>query len=110
MHDKKEFYYLFFILAYPNGGLFMNMPLEMYMGGRVNHFDNCDPSRMSMPEIVSMVETLGYSGFINYYFRLPGRNLDNGLHLMKSDKDVMDMLEQIPNSRVIQVYLDHVGI
>ncbi|XP_076889993.1 uncharacterized protein LOC143540922 [Bidens hawaiensis] len=55
-----------------------------------------------------MLEQLGYldEDVVAYHYKLPGEELD-GLRLLGSDKDVIELIEKIQNTRVIEVYVEH---
>ncbi|CAB4309842.1 unnamed protein product [Prunus armeniaca] len=55
---------------------------------------------MSMTEIDAMVKGLGYS--------IPGDHFDGGLVKLNEDADVLDMLVFVPNTRLINIFLEHV--
>ncbi|CAL2233961.1 unnamed protein product [Prunus armeniaca] len=64
--------------------------------------------KMSMTEIDAMVKELGHEGLINYWYSIPGDSFDGGLVKLSEDTDVLDMLVFVPDTRVINIFLEHV--
>ncbi|BFG42013.1 hypothetical protein CerSpe_282870 [Prunus speciosa] len=89
---------------YHNGELRGNY----YVNGSVDWFDYCDKDRMSMTEIDGMVKELGYEGIINYWYNIPGGHFYGGLVKLSEDADVLDMLTFVPDTRLINIFLEHV--
>ncbi len=97
-----------FTIQMHHGGYFANLPWKTYMEGLVDHFDACNMDKISMVDIDQMVEELGYSGFMNYYWTLPFHtmSLEDILRELKTDKDVMDMVyTNLPHEHKIVVYI-----
>ncbi|CAL9013904.1 unnamed protein product [Prunus brigantina] len=94
----------FSIQMYHNGEIRGNY----YVNGSVDWFDYCDKDRMSMTEIDVMVNELGHEGLINYWYSIPGDSFDGGLVKLSEDTDVLDMLVFVPDTRVINIFLEHV--
>ncbi|KAI5321465.1 hypothetical protein L3X38_030536 [Prunus dulcis] len=63
---------------------------------------------MSMTEIDAMVKELGHEGLINYWYSIPGDSFDGGLVKLSEDTDVLDMLVFVIDTRVINIFLEHV--
>ncbi|KAI5344209.1 hypothetical protein L3X38_012086 [Prunus dulcis] len=63
---------------------------------------------MSMIEIDGMVKELGYKDIINYWYSIPGAYFDGGLVKLSEDAYVLDMLIFVPNTRLINIFLEHV--
>ncbi|KAG5544429.1 hypothetical protein RHGRI_017001 [Rhododendron griersonianum] len=81
-------------------------PTIRYEGGSVAYVDECDPEKMSLIVVGDMVEKLGYLGMINYYYVMTGKNINNGLRMLLTDSDVMEMIEQLPPSRIVDMYVE----
>ncbi|CAL8095357.1 unnamed protein product [Prunus armeniaca] len=94
----------FSIQMYHNGEIRGNY----YVNGSMDWFDYCDKDRMSMTEIDAMVKELGHEGLINYWYSIPGDSFDGGLVKLSEDTDVLDMLVFVPDTRVINIFLEHV--
>ncbi|KAK9020820.1 hypothetical protein V6N11_010833 [Hibiscus sabdariffa] len=69
----------------------------------VDHFDNLDVDTMSMFEVVSMVERLGFVVTINVFLQLS----DNPLEVKKliSDGDVLEMVRNVPKDHYLHIYI-----
>ncbi|CAB4309462.1 unnamed protein product [Prunus armeniaca] len=64
--------------------------------------------RMSMTKIDAMVKELGHEGLINYWYSILCDNFDGGLVKLSEDADVLDMLVFVPDTRLINIFLEHV--
>ncbi|PWA85735.1 hypothetical protein CTI12_AA147560 [Artemisia annua] len=54
-----------------------------------------------------LVDDIGVKGAVaGYYYRIPSETLDVGLYPLRSDEDVMQMLDLIPTHREIEVYVE----
>ncbi|KAH7520610.1 hypothetical protein FEM48_Zijuj08G0163300 [Ziziphus jujuba var. spinosa] len=60
-----------------HGEHFEFTPSTQYVGGKLSHFDNCDPDRWNMIVLADMVKELGYSGF-NKLCIIDQRSVDYG--------------------------------
>ncbi|KAL6279324.1 hypothetical protein ACE6H2_016205 [Prunus campanulata] len=99
-------------------GMMMDFLFEMYHNGEIrgNYYvnrsvdwsDYCDKDRMLMTKIDAMVNELGYEGMINYWYSIPGDHFDGGLVKLSEDADVLDMLVFVPNTKLINIFLEHV--
>ncbi|CAB4272235.1 unnamed protein product [Prunus armeniaca] len=94
----------FSIQMYHNGEIRGNY----YVNGSVDWFDYYDRDRMSMTEIDVMVKELGHEGLINYWYSIPCDSFDGGLVKLSEDTDVLDMLVFVPDTRVINIFLEHI--
>ncbi len=98
-----------FSIKIHHGGYFTNLPWKAYVGGYVDHFDLVHMEKVCMVDIDEMVEECGYSGFMNYYWRVVGAdevNLEGKLKDLKSDRDVMDMVNaHLPQQHKISMYV-----
>ncbi|KAI5311352.1 hypothetical protein L3X38_000088, partial [Prunus dulcis] len=63
---------------------------------------------MSMTEIDAMVKEIGHEGLINYWYSIPGDSFDGGLVQLSENTDVLDMLVFVPDTSVINIFLEHV--
>ncbi|PQQ18684.1 uncharacterized protein Pyn_30041 [Prunus yedoensis var. nudiflora] len=79
-----------------------------HVNGSVDWFNYCDKDRMSMTEIDAMVKELRYESMINYWYNIPGDHFDGGLVELSEDADVLDMLVFVPDTRLINIFLEHV--
>ncbi|KAL4361935.1 hypothetical protein GQ457_04G038610 [Hibiscus cannabinus] len=74
-----------------------------FTGKLVDHFDNLDVDTMSMLEVVSMVEKLGFVVTVNVFWQLS----DNPLEVKKliSDGDVLEMVKNVPSDHYLHIYI-----
>ncbi|KAK8535345.1 hypothetical protein V6N12_056866 [Hibiscus sabdariffa] len=74
-----------------------------FTGKLVDHFDNLDVDTMSMFEVVSMVERLGFVVTVNVFWQLS----DNPLEVKKliSDGDVLEMVRNVPRDHYLHIYI-----
>ncbi|KAI8566746.1 hypothetical protein RHMOL_Rhmol02G0065900 [Rhododendron molle] len=82
-----------FTIRIHHGGKFFNSPTIRYEGGCVEPCENCIPDVMSLITIGDIVGTLGYTGMINYYYVMTGKNINNGLRMLLTDNDVLEMIK-----------------
>ena len=76
--------------------------LKVYTRGKSNFIDNCNSDRFSFWEVDEVRSTLGYRDLVEFWYRVPGSLDDEGLVQIISDKEVVSMLEVIPQfERVI---------
>ncbi|KAL4384721.1 hypothetical protein GQ457_15G010570 [Hibiscus cannabinus] len=72
-------------------------------GKLVDHFDNLDIDTMSMFEVVSMVETLGFVVTINVFLQLSNSPLE--VKKLISDGDVLEMVRNVPRDHYLHIYI-----
>ncbi|KAK8713724.1 hypothetical protein V6N13_148935 [Hibiscus sabdariffa] len=74
-----------------------------FTGKLVDHFDSLDVDTMSMFEVVSMVERLGFVVTVNVFWQFS----DNPLEVKKliSDGDVLDMVRNVPRDYYLHIYI-----
>nr|GEW07338.1 hypothetical protein [Tanacetum cinerariifolium] len=73
-------------------------------------FDCIDIDEFPVLEVSGMVNKLGYSDKVTmfYHFKKPGCDLDNGLHTLRNDSDVLALGEYVRlGNRVTEVYVEH---
>ncbi|KAI8548880.1 hypothetical protein RHMOL_Rhmol07G0308400 [Rhododendron molle] len=95
-----------FTIRIHHGGKFFNRPTIRYEGGCVEACENCIPDVMSLITVGDIVGTLGYTGMINYYYVMTGKNINNGLRMLLTDNDVIEMIKQLPQSRIVDMYVE----
>ncbi|GKC33870.1 hypothetical protein Tco_1046254 [Tanacetum coccineum] len=64
----------------------------------------------SVIKVTDMVNKLGYSENVTmfYHFKKPSCDLDNGLHTLRNDYDVLALSEYVRlRNKVIEVYVEH---
>ncbi|GJX62067.1 hypothetical protein Tco_0294967, partial [Tanacetum coccineum] len=91
-----------------HGGVFTNAPNRVYNGGKVNWFDQIDSNGFSVVEVTSMLAGLGYVNLImQYWYKIPNRNLDNGLLPLTSDNDVLKFIKYTDRFKLMHLYVMH---
>lgn len=88
-------------------GHFIKDPL-LYVGGFVNHVDNLEQDKWSKLEVEDIVERLGYTKYKMLWYIIPGLGLEEGLRVIGTDKDAMDMATYVKGHEQIEVYVEHV--
>lgn len=99
-----------FTVEIHRGGDFVYSPRKMYIGGSITLVENCDPAKFSLLDFNHDVKKFGYDGLIIYFYRIHGMDLDNVLRLVATDTNLVEMIAQMPPSRVIKVYLENVPV
>ena len=101
-----------FCLKINHGGAFTSPPKVRYKGGKVNWIDTIDSERFSVVEVATMMEELGYengSSGMDFFYKLPNSDLDNGLRKLETDKDALELMSHVSKYKVIDLYVDHSG-
>ncbi|KAH7860899.1 hypothetical protein Vadar_019319 [Vaccinium darrowii] len=98
---------LIFTVEVHHGGYFAINPTR-YVNGVVNHVDDCDEDMWSKLEAEDIVRRLGYSKHKLLWYRVPNRSLDEGLMLIGTDKDAMDMCRVVRGHEQVEMYVEHV--
>ncbi|KAF7120871.1 hypothetical protein RHSIM_Rhsim13G0222200 [Rhododendron simsii] len=93
-----------FTIQIHHRGKFFNRPTIRYEGGCVDSCEKCDPYVMSLITDGDIVGAMGYTGMINYYYVMTGKNINNGLRMLLTDSDVIEMIKQLPPSRIVDMY------
>ncbi|KAK8698631.1 hypothetical protein V6N13_114742 [Hibiscus sabdariffa] len=81
-------------------------PSLLYTGQFVDYFDNCDVDEMSMFEVMGMVESLGLTYTMKMYWLVSNNPFQ--VKTLGSDKDILEMLSNIPRDHYVHVYLEEV--
>ncbi|CAK9158539.1 unnamed protein product [Ilex paraguariensis] len=87
---------------------FREKPNKVYVGGQMDHIDDCDVDLMLLIEMDDMASILGYAPYIGYYYRILGMDLHKGIVHMISDEKVLDIEYNLNQNRIAQVYFHHV--
>lgn len=96
----------YFTLKVTHGGKFTPPRGRMYVDPVIPWYDCVDYDLFSFYAFEELVADIGVKGGVaGYYYRIPGETLDVGLYPLKSDEDVMKMLDLIPTHREIEVYV-----
>ncbi|KAG5531216.1 hypothetical protein RHGRI_025988 [Rhododendron griersonianum] len=98
-----------FTIQIHHGGKFFNRPTIRYEGGCVDSCEKCIPDVMSLITVGEIVGALGYTGMINYYYMMTGKNIKNGLRMLLTDSDIIEMIKQLPPSRTVDMYIEPIN-
>lgn len=99
-----------FCLKINHGGAFTSPPKVRYKGGKVNWIDTIDSERFSVVEVATMMKELGFengSSGMDFFYKLPNTDLDNGLRKLETEKDVLELMTHVSKYKVIDLYVDH---
>ncbi|GJU11272.1 mutator type transposase [Tanacetum coccineum] len=99
----------YFSLKIHHGGKFSDSPIRKYKDDTFNFFDQVDVDLFSIVDLNDMLEILGYkkrSG-IYYHYKIPDSNLDFGLKELRNDQDVLNLISQTTNHKLIEIYCEH---
>ncbi|CAL8167487.1 unnamed protein product [Prunus armeniaca] len=77
---------------------------QYYVDGTVTYFDYVDKDNMSLTEIDCMAVYLGHIGRIDYWYRVED---EGDLKRVEFDSEVIQMCENVPEVRMINMYMDH---
>ncbi|KAJ9568363.1 hypothetical protein OSB04_004329 [Centaurea solstitialis] len=92
-----------------HGGRFTNTPGRQYLGGKTHYVELVDTDTFSVHELQDMMHEIGYTTPrpTYYHFLVPGKDLDNGLHALGSDMDILEFLKFVPKYKVFEIYTEH---
>jgi len=95
-------------IALHHGGVFVNDPVADYVGGKIEFTPNMDIDFLSIPHIEKNVGSLGYMNIKNLWYRLPRTEFSEGIRLLESDKDLLEMVSSLgPMDMVLHIYVEH---
>ncbi|KAI4351325.1 hypothetical protein L6164_005700 [Bauhinia variegata] len=97
----------YFTLCIHHGGKFIPGPPCQYEGGWVNHIDYVDLDRFSLIVIAGLLKDIGYAGVESCSYVLTGQNIDNGLVMLITDDDAMEMVSKCKGQAEIDIYVEH---
>ncbi|KAK8549823.1 hypothetical protein V6N13_055389 [Hibiscus sabdariffa] len=89
-----------------HGGFIVRRPRFKFTGKLVDYFDNLDVDRMSMFEIVAMVEKLGITYNVKVFWQLTDKPIE--VKQLKNDGDVIKMVSNLPRDHYVHLYLEEV--
>jgi hypothetical protein len=88
------------------GGRFSKEHRVNYVGGDVAHYpDPYDRDEVSFIEVERVAKTYGYISGDLIYYNIPTKSLDEGLRLLSSDHNVLQMLEHYIGHGIVELYL-----
>ncbi|GJZ69676.1 hypothetical protein Tco_0633226 [Tanacetum coccineum] len=94
-----------FSLKIHHGGYLSDYPNRRYKDGTCNYFDQVDVDLFSIVDLKDMLEILGYKNRngIQYQYKIPYSNLDFGLKELRNDQDVLNLISQTTNHKLIEI-------
>ncbi|KAM2625399.1 hypothetical protein TB1_032268 [Malus domestica] len=81
--------------------------LKFICGRQMIYFDNVDPDLLSTHELKYMMEEVGYKHVKRFHFTKPGEDPQCALHPLDGDNDISAMINIIPSSREMRIYVEH---
>lgn len=83
-----------------HGGFFCGVGLnKSYVDGRIDYFDRCEVDSWSPLWIKDFIEQLGHDALqCHVYWLFPGKKLGDGLRIVDSDADTLNMAAVVPKS------------
>ncbi|KAI4305224.1 hypothetical protein L6164_028605 [Bauhinia variegata] len=87
--------------------VFIPGPPRQYEGGWVDHVDYVDPDRFNLIVIADLLKDIGYAGVESCSYVLLGQNMDNGLVMLITDDDAMEMVSKYKGQLEIDIYVEH---
>ncbi|KAM2903323.1 hypothetical protein COP2_003150 [Malus domestica] len=81
--------------------------LKFICGGQMIYFDNVDPDLLSTHELKYLMEEVGYKHVKRFHFTKPGEDPQCALHPLDGDNDISAMINIIPSSREMTIYVEH---
>ncbi|KAM1329075.1 hypothetical protein ACFX15_012706 [Malus domestica] len=81
--------------------------LKFICRGQMIYFDNVDPDLLSTHELKYMMEEVGYKHVKRFHFTKPGEDPQCALHPLDGDNDILAMINIIPSSREMTIYVEH---
>ena len=95
-----------------HGGFFVGSgQLRTYVDEKISWFDYCNPDNLYPHWFEDFLQVLGYSdlGSLKVYWLLPGKDLSDGLRLIKDCADNDAMKSVVGRAKTLVVYVDHEG-
>ncbi|KAL4301545.1 hypothetical protein AHAS_Ahas17G0311600 [Arachis hypogaea] len=79
-----------------------------YIGGEVTEIERINVDTLNGFFISDLLKDIGYTSISEFYWLEPGKELDDGLRLLRVDMDVVRMYEAVMNNEnKINVYTEH---
>ncbi|KAI3678918.1 hypothetical protein L6452_38222 [Arctium lappa] len=91
-----------------HGGVFTTCPGREYINGTYQYVDLVDTEEFSVQELRDMMKEIGIRDDASTvcHFKIPFKDLDFGLHALRNDLDVLDLLKYAPECKTIEVYTE----
>nr|POF16124.1 hypothetical protein CFP56_15615 [Quercus suber] len=98
----------FTLVLHYNGVLHHSVKKRKYIGGKVKVYDNVDSDCFSVPEVKNYCMELGVLDYVQFYYLVPGLDLDNGLRYLSTDGDTHELFKCLdPIDPKIDIYVEH---
>ena len=98
----------FTLVLHYNGVLHHSVKKRKYIGGKVKVYDNVDLDCFSIPEVKNYCAELGVLDYVQFYYLLPGLDLDNGLRYLSTNGDTHELFKCLdPIDPKIDIYVEH---
>jgi hypothetical protein len=80
-----------------------------YVGGEIYDQGEIDEDLLSITHWGKKLHSLGYRNHSGFWCKLDDEWSDNGLHHIRNDSDVIELIGMIQtkNTRVLHLYVDH---
>ncbi|XP_075089859.1 uncharacterized protein LOC142171397 [Nicotiana tabacum] len=80
-----------------HGGEFLDVPERIYLGGKIDFIDKCDPHKWSLQTLEWIGTTrLGYNSILGWHFKLPMTDTRNGYIQCLTNADCDLMVKTLP--------------
>ena len=80
----------------------------MYVDGEVIEIDRVNVDTLNGFFINDLLRDIGYTSITDFYWLEPGKELDNGLKLLRVDMDIVKLYEAaVKNGNRIYLYTEH---
>nr|POE44704.1 hypothetical protein CFP56_77900 [Quercus suber] len=81
---------------------------QVYVGGKIDIVDNCDPDKWSKVEIESICREFGYTEVDKLWYKMPGVNPEHtNFHQVVDDDAAMFMTDLVKGYGEIHVFVEH---
>ena len=98
----------FTLVLHYNGVLHHSVKKRKYTGGKVKVYDNVDSDCFFVPEVKNYCAELGVLDYVQFYYLVPGLDLDNGLRYMSTNGDTHELFKCLdPIDPKIDSYVEH---
>ncbi|XLR01558.1 hypothetical protein S83_067756 [Arachis hypogaea] len=79
-----------------------------YIGGEIIEIERVNVDTLNSFFISDLLKDIGYTSITDFYWLEPGKELDNGLRLLRADMDIVKMYEAAArNGNKINVYTEN---
>ena len=92
-----------------HGGVFTSFPGRRYINGKHDFIDLVNTDELFVHDLDAMMKELGYNEKeqMFYHFLIPNSELDFGLQDLRSDQDMLNLLNYAPKIKFIDVFIEH---